>query len=364
VTGAAPAIRIEGLVKRYAGRPVVDGLDLEVPAGAIVALLGPNGAGKTTTVEVVEGYRSPDAGRVSVLGLDPTRDGRRLRPRLGLMLQEGGIYPQARPRELLRLYGRFYRDARDPDRLLETVGLERAAETRWRRLSGGERQRLSLALAIVGRPDVLVLDEPTAGMDPAAKAATRELVASLRDEGASILLTTHELSDVERLADRIAIIDRGRLVLDGTPAELMAGARPRLRMRFDAPLAPEALVSLSSAIAGPAVDAAYATSAESTASGVAGGHGVAGDASVVQDGGGARYAVEGAAPSPAVIARVATWAESTGRLLVELRASGGTLEERYLELVGPDGVADEGATATAGPTGGAPRAGRRGGRVR
>jgi ABC-2 type transport system ATP-binding protein len=314
VTAAAPAIRVEGLVKRYAGRAVVDGLDLEVARGSLVALLGPNGAGKTTTVEIVEGYRRPDAGHVSVLGLDPSRDGRRLRPRLGLMLQEGGIYPQARPRELLHLYARFYRRPRDPDALLAAVGLERSADTRWRRLSGGERQRLSLALALVGRPEALVLDEPTAGMDPAAKASTRELVAGLRDDGTTILLTTHELPDVERLADRIVVIDRGRLVAQGTPAELLAGARPRLRVRFDRPLEASELESLARALAPTGTD------------------GIA----LAADGGGARYAIDGAAPSPAMVARLAAWAEGEGRLVVELQAAGGTLEERYLELVGPD----------------------------
>jgi ABC-2 type transport system ATP-binding protein len=302
VTVAGPAIRVDGLVKRYAGRAVVDGLDLEVARGSIVALLGPNGAGKTTTVEIVEGYRRADAGRVSVLGLDPARDGRRLRPLLGLMLQDGGIYPQARPRELLRLYARFYRRPRDPDALLEAVGLERSAETRWRRLSGGERQRLSLALAIVGRPEVLVLDEPTAGMDPAAKASTRELVSTLRDGGSTILLTTHELPDVERLADRIVVIDRGHLVAEGSPA--------------DRPLEPDELGALGGALG--------------TAPGGTDGP------RVVPDGAGARYLVDGLSPSPSLVARLAGWAEAEGRLVVELRAAGGTLEERYLELVGPD----------------------------
>ena len=311
---AAPAVEVEGLLKRYAGRAVVDGLDLQVERGTIVALLGPNGAGKTTTVEILEGYRRPDAGRVSVLGLDPSRDGRRLRSRLGLMLQEGGIYPQARPRELLHLYARFYRQPRDPDALIESAGLERSADTRWRQLSGGERQRLSLALAIVGRPEVLMLDEPTAGMDPAAKAATRELLVGLRGEGTTILLTTHELPDVERLADRIVVIDRGRLVAQGSPAELLAGARPRLRMRFDRPLEAPQIGSLSRALAPGGPD------------------GIA----LAQDGGGARYLIEGAAPSPALVSRLAAWAEAEGRLVVELRAAGGTLEERYLELVGPD----------------------------
>ncbi len=308
------AIHVQGLVKRYAGRAVVDGLDLEVERGAIVALLGPNGAGKTTTIEIVEGYRRADGGRLSVLGLDPARDGRQLRPRIGLMLQDGGIYPGARPRELLRLYARFFATPRDPDRLLETVGLARAAETRWRRLSGGERQRLSLALALVGRPELLLLDEPTAGMDPAAKASTRDLVASLRDEGATILLTTHELPDVERLADRIVVIDRGRVVAAGTPAELLAGARPRLRFRLDRPIDDPARADLAVALS----------------------DGSARPASLAGDGASDRYVVDGSPPSPELIARLTAWCASRGLLVIELRAAGGTLEERYLELVGQD----------------------------
>src|SRR3954454_3066369 len=236
MTDGDPAVVVDGLVKRYGGRTVVDGVSLQVRPGELVALLGPNGAGKTTTVEVVEGYRQRDAGRVTLLGTDPARGGRTLRARVGLMLQGGGIDPRARPRETIVQYGRFHDDARDAGELLDLVGLTSVAESRYRLLSGGERQRLGLALALVGRPELLVLDEPTAGMDPAARAATRELVAALRDQGTTILLTTHDLTDVERLADTVAVLARGAIVALGSPSELTAVAVPRLRFRLAAPL--------------------------------------------------------------------------------------------------------------------------------
>jgi ABC-2 type transport system ATP-binding protein len=317
-----PAVLVRGLVKRYGDRTVVDGLDLTVDRGAIVALLGPNGAGKTTTVEILEGYRRADGGTARMLGLDPATDGRRLRPRIGLMLQEGGIYPQARPRELLHLYARFYRDPLDPDALLELVGLGAVAETRWRRLSGGERQRLSLALALVGRPEVIILDEPTAGMDPAAKAATRELIASLRADGTTVLLTTHELHDVERLADRIAIMADGRLVAEGTPKELLAGAAHRLRLRLERALDPDEREVLQRAIGGLPAGPAPAA--------LPGQHPI-----LVDDGAAGRYRIEGIDPDPSLVASVAAALARLGLLVVELRSTGSTLEERYLELVGP-----------------------------
>jgi len=306
--GTIPAIVVDGLVKRYDGRAVVDGISLTVGRGELVALLGPNGAGKTTTVEIVEGYRHPDGGSVRVLGLDPIGDGRALRPRIGPMLQEGGIYPQARPRELLHLYAGFFADPRDPDELLAAMGLEQVADTRWRRLSGGERQRLSLGLALVGRPELLLLDEPTAGMDPEAKAATRERIAAERSTGASILLTTHELADVERLADRIVVIDRGRVVADGTPAELLGGATPRLRLRFDRPIGADERAALAAAIGT--------------------------DATVEPDGGPDRVVVSGPPPDPRLVATATAWCASAGFLVIELRTGGGSLEDRYLELVG------------------------------
>ncbi len=216
MTGAA--IEVAGLVKRYGERAVVDGVSLAVAPGEIVALLGPNGAGKTTTIECIEGYRAPDAGSVRVLGADPARAGRDHRARVGLMLQDGGFDIRARPAETIHQYAGFHADPRDPEALLDVVGLRAVSETPYRRLSGGERQRLSLAVALVGRPEVLLLDEPTAGMDPEARAITRGLVASLRDAGIAILLTSHDLVDVERLADRVAVLVDGRIVADGPVA--------------------------------------------------------------------------------------------------------------------------------------------------
>jgi ABC-2 type transport system ATP-binding protein len=314
-TGAAadPAIAIDGLVKRYGDRTVLDGVSLSVAPGELVALLGPNGAGKTTTVEIVEGYRRADGGSVRVLGLDPGAGGRALRARVGLMLQGGGIDPRAQPRETLVQYGRFHGDPRDPDELLDLVGLRGVARTRFRRLSGGERQRLGLALALVGRPEVVILDEPTAGMDPEGRAATRAIVAGLRDSGVGILLTSHDLTDVERMADRVCILDGGRIVASGTPGDLAAGARPRLRFRLEGPLDPTQRANLAGALA--AVHAGATLEAEVDAG---------------------YYRVDGVAPDAALIAALATWCASAGRLLRELRTTGGTLEEIYLELtVGP-----------------------------
>lgn len=218
------AVAVEGLVKRYGARTVVDDVSLRVEAGEIVAILGPNGAGKTTAVETIEGYRRPDAGTVRVLGVDPFSAGRAHRARVGVMLQGGGFDLRARPAETVRQYAGFHHDPRDPDQLLDLVGLRTVAGTPYRRLSGGERQRLGLAVAIVGRPEVLLLDEPTAGMDPEARAITRELVAALRAEGIAILLTSHDLVDVERLADRVAVLVDGRIVAQGPVATVVGDA--------------------------------------------------------------------------------------------------------------------------------------------
>jgi ABC-2 type transport system ATP-binding protein len=299
-----PAVEVDGLIKRYGRRTVVDGVSLEVGAGEVVALLGPNGAGKTTTVEVIEGYRSADGGSVRVLGRDPSRGGRAHRARVGLMLQQGGIDLRARPAESLRQYATFHADPLDPDALLDELGLREVASTPFRRLSGGERQRLGFALALVGRPEVLILDEPTAGMDPEARAVVRARIATEREAGTAILVTSHELADVERLADRIVILVTGRVVAAGRPAELTAGLRPRLRFRLDAPLDGEALGALSKALAAD-----------------------------VRATDGARYEIDGAEPTPRLMAALAAWCEGMSRLIVESRAVDGSLEDVYLELV-------------------------------
>jgi ABC-2 type transport system ATP-binding protein len=216
----ACAISVAGLRKSYGSTLAVDQLDFEVGAGEVFGLLGPNGAGKTTTVEILEGYRRPDAGSARVLGLDPVRDGKKLRPLIGVMLQAGGLYPGLRPLELLRLFAAYYDEADSPEGMLDTVGLRDTVATPVRRLSGGQAQRLSLACALIGRPRVVFLDEPTAGMDPHARATTWELVRSLRDRGVTVLLTTHAMDEAETLCDRVAIITAGRLAALGSPQDL------------------------------------------------------------------------------------------------------------------------------------------------
>jgi len=313
VSAGDPPVVVEGLVKRYGPRTVVDGVSLSIGAGEIVALLGPNGAGKTTTVEVIEGYRRADGGDVRVLGTDPATGGRALRARVGLMLQNGGIDPRARPRETLRQYGRFHVKPRDADELLDLVGLQAAAETRYRRLSGGERQRLGFALALVGRPEVVILDEPTAGMDPEGRAAVRAIVADLRTSGVAILLTSHDLTDVERLADRIVVLDEGRVVAAGTAAELASGAAARLRFRLERSLEAAEVAALERALA-----AGRPT------------------ATVASEGDGARYRVEGVPPDAALVRNVADWCAGSDVLILELQTGGGSLEDVYLGLVGRD----------------------------
>ena len=223
------AITVSGLVVRYGPVLAVDGIDLSASFGEVLAVLGRNGAGKTSTVEALEGYRPAAAGTLRVLGLDPHRveDHVKLTRRVGVMLQQGGVYPAMTPREALRLWAAYYDNPLDPAELLERMGLVgTVAATPWRRLSGGEQQRLSLALALVGRPEVVFLDEPTAGVDPQGRLAIRGVIGELRDAGVCVVMTTHELDEAERVADRIVIIDQGRLVAAGTAAELTSGAGP------------------------------------------------------------------------------------------------------------------------------------------
>ena len=215
----------------------IDGLSLAVVRGTVTAILGPNGAGKTTTIETCEGYRRPHGGRVSVLGLDPARDRRALVPRLGVMLQEGGAWSGVRAVEMLRHIARLHADPLDVDLLVRRLDLGSCGRTAYRRLSGGEKQRLSLAMALVGRPELVFLDEPTAGLDPLARRATWELIEELRDDGVSVVLTTHHMEEAERLADQVFVIDQGAVIAAGSPAELTArGAANTLRFRGPAGL--------------------------------------------------------------------------------------------------------------------------------
>ncbi|MFI8432233.1 ABC transporter ATP-binding protein [Streptomyces sp. NPDC079020] len=218
-----PVVLVEGLVKRYGAKTALDGLDLTVPAGAVTAVLGPNGAGKTTTIETCEGYRRPDAGTVRVLGLDPVTEAEKLRPRIGVMLQSGGVYSGARAEEMLRHMARLHAHPLDVDALIDRLGLGGCGRTAYRRLSGGQQQRLSLAMAVVGRPELLFLDEPTAGLDPQARRSTWELVKELRADGVSTVLTTHFMDEAEELADEVAIIDAGRVITRGSPEQLCRG---------------------------------------------------------------------------------------------------------------------------------------------
>jgi len=227
------AVEVVDLVKNYGATRAVDGLSLSVRAGSVLALLGPNGAGKTTTIEICEGFRRPDAGVVRVLGRDPSADAAAVRPRVGVMLQDGvGGYRDAKAIELLRLFAGYAVDPLPVDELLARVGLEAVAGTPVKRLSGGQQQRLSLALALVGRPELVFLDEPTAGMDPQARRGTWELIRSLRGAGVTVVLTTHFLDEAEELADDVVVVDSGRVVAAGSPAELTrAGAEGQIRFR-------------------------------------------------------------------------------------------------------------------------------------
>ena len=301
---STPAVEVVDLVKRYRGRPAIDGISLDVPTCEVTAILGPNGAGKTTTVEICEGYRTPNAGSVRVLGLDP-RD-RQLRARVGVMLQDGGIAAAARPRETLRQYASFHSDPHDPEVLLDLVGLTAVAATPYRRLSGGQQQRLSLALALLGRPELVFLDEPTAGLDPQARQTTWRIIEDLRRDGVTVVLTTHSMEEAERLADEVVILDHGRVVAAGTPAAL-TGAGPQESWRFRGPPG-RPLASLQSAL--PRATA------------------------VIEERPGA-YAVSGEV-TPAVLAAVTAWCSEHGFLPEGLSVGRRSLEDVFLDLTGRD----------------------------
>lgn len=221
MTAFESALSVRGVTKAFGENVAVSGLSFEVAPASVLALLGPNGAGKTTTIEMCEGFQKPDSGEIRVLGLDPTREPGRVRERIGIMLQGGGAYPGVRVEEMLRLTASYSADPHDVDWLLELVGLHAQRRTPYRRLSGGQQQRLSLAQALVGRPELVFLDEPTAGMDAQSRLLVWDLVERLRADGVTVILTTHLMDEAEALADHVVIIDHGSVVASGTPAELM-----------------------------------------------------------------------------------------------------------------------------------------------
>ena len=225
------AVRVDELHKSYGAFEALRGVSFEITAGEVFGLLGPNGAGKTTTVEILEGYRERDSGEVAVLGEDPERASREWRERIGIVLQSSAMYANLTVVEQLRLFAGYYRRPRDVDEVIRLVGLDEKRGARVRGLSGGQKRRLDLGLALVGDPDLLFLDEPTTGFDPAARRAAWEMIRSLRSLGKTILLTTHYLDEAEQLSDRVAVLREGRIVALGRPAEL-AGSAPATEIRY------------------------------------------------------------------------------------------------------------------------------------
>lgn len=299
---AAPVIEVTGLRKTYGPKVAVDDVSFTVEAGEIVGILGPNGAGKTTTVESIAGLRMPDAGEVRVLGLDPRRDGESLRERLGLQLQESEMPAKITVREALDLYASFYSSPADPAELIRDLGLGDRIDTQFRRLSGGQKQRLSVALALVGNPEVAILDELTTGLDPQARRETWGVIERIRDRGVTILLVTHFMEEAERLADRVLLIDAGRVVAAGTPAQLAARATAQtVRFMLREPL-PDGLLEQ-----------------------------IPGVQSVVVDG--ADYEVRGAEVAVDVVLAVT----GLGLRPQHLRVEQGSLEEAFVSIVGANG---------------------------
>jgi ABC-2 type transport system ATP-binding protein len=303
---STPAVAVTGLVMRYGEKIAVDHLDLTVERNTITAVLGPNGAGKTTTLETCEGYRKPQQGSVSVLGLDPQRQRRDLLPRIGVMLQDGGAWSGVRAMEMLRHISRLHADPLDVDELGERIGLGDCGRTPYRRLSGGQQQRLKLAMAIVGRPELVFVDEPTAGMDPAGRRTTWELLGQLRSAGVTVVLTTHHMDEAERLADMIHIIDRGRMIASGTALELTRGGTSTIRLVVTKPFPDGAPDSLRAAL-GPQLEV-------TTISEVS-------------------LLITGPADST-TLATVSAWCERERVLPESLNLGQRTLEDTFLELTG------------------------------
>jgi ABC-2 type transport system ATP-binding protein len=299
------AIVVANFSKSYGPNRVVDALEFTVHKGEVFALLGPNGAGKTTTVETMEGYRAPDQGTIRVLGLDPIKQAHILKPQVGVMLQQDGLYPALTAREVLHLFAGYYAQPQNPDSLLERVGLAGAAKTRCRRLSGGQKRRLALAVALVGNPTLIFMDEPTAGMDPQARLTTWEIVRDLKNSGVTILLTTHLMDEAERLADRVAIIDHGRLIALDTPGNL-TGTQNANIVHF---VAPEGLNSTQLATL-PSAQTAREQRPGS-------------------------YMIE-TDNIQALLVELTTWLQDQHITLSELRVGHGSLEDLFLRLTGSE----------------------------
>ena len=303
---STPAVEVLGLVKRYDRRTAVDGVHLLARRGAVTALLGPNGAGKTTTVECCTGLRRPDAGHLRVLGLDPRRDRRALAPRVGVMLQDGGLPAAVPAGRVLAHVAAMYARPRPLAELDAALGLAAFARTPVRRLSGGQRQRLALAVAVVGRPELAFLDEPSAGLDPQARLAVWDLVRELRDAGTAVVLTTHQMADAEALADEVVVVDAGRVVASGTVGDLVGPARSvRVTVADADPGSLGTLAAdLAAALAGPDVsprgDGVLEVSAE---------------------------------PDAAMLHAVTGWAAAAGHL-VSVAPARRTLEDAFLDLTG------------------------------
>ena len=292
---------------RYGDKVAVDGLTLDVARGTVTAVLGPNGAGKTTTLETCEGYREPQEGRVRVLGLDPQVERSELLPRIGVMLQHGGAWSGVRAVEMLRHVAALHAHPLPVGMLVERLGLESCGRTPYRRLSGGQQQRLALAMAVVGRPELVFVDEPTAGMDPQARHATWDLLDELRRDGVTIVLTTHYMDEAERLADQVHVIDRGRLIASGSPFELTRGSGDStIRLVVSEPFPPSAPASLQDTL---------------------------GAGTMVQPVNEHSLLITGPADA-STLAKVSAWCDDQGVLPESLTLGQRTLEDVFLQITG------------------------------
>lgn len=301
------AIEVRDLVKHYGAVRAVDGVSFAVAEGEVFALLGPNGAGKSTTVEILEGHRPRTSGAIRVLGVDPATAGRDHRDRIGIVLQSAGIDRELTVREVLDFYGAAYSRRRDSDEVIELVELREKADDRVSTLSGGQQRRLDLALGLIGDPELIFLDEPTTGFDPAARRRSWDLVRNLTTLGRTILLTTHYLDEAEALADRVAVLTHGRIVAEGTPASLRSSVAISTRISFDLPAVDESLSGLLEPLVGESRGRAR------------------------------RIVIMTPAPT-ADLAHVTTWATARGLELGGLEVSSPDLEDVYLQLIdGDDG---------------------------